>query len=84
MKEKDTYELWFLGDHYNSRVKSRESFDKLLIEAGELMRCGREAGLTVGGVEICRVSAVPESLHPDVETVWDFNFADNSVTHIHK
>ena len=75
IKENDkraTYELWFLGDMCNSRVKGRETFNKLLIDAGELMRCGREAGLTVGGIEICCVSADG----CDVETVWDYNFAD--------
>tara|TARA_Y100000310_G_scaffold165053_1_gene164803 strand:- start:661 stop:873 length:213 start_codon:yes stop_codon:yes gene_type:complete len=70
MKEKDIYELWYLGDCFNSRVKCRESFNELLIEAGELMRSGREDGLTVGGIEICHCSG------NSVETVWDFNFAD--------
>tara|TARA_Y100000310_G_scaffold254_2_gene365 strand:- start:2023 stop:2232 length:210 start_codon:yes stop_codon:yes gene_type:complete len=69
MKE-DTYELWYLGDLCDSRVKCRESFNQLLIDAGELMRCGREHGLTVGGIEICHCSG------DNVETVWDFNFAD--------
>jgi len=73
MKEKPTYELWYLGDRCNSLVKCRESFNKLLIDAAELMRCGREAGLSVGGIEICCVSADGR----DVETVWHHNHADD-------
>ena len=74
MKEKQqaTYELWFLGDVFNSRVKCRESLNELLVEAGELIATGREEGLTVGGIEIICVSADSQ----DIETVWDFNFAD--------
>jgi len=67
-----TYELWYLGDIFNSRVKCRESLNGLLIEARELIVQGREAGLTVGGIEICCVSA--DGL--DIETVFDFNFAN--------
>ena len=67
-----TYELWYLGDRCHSRVKRRESFNAMLIDAGELMYHGRKAGLTVGGIEICCVSADGK----DIETVWDFNFAD--------
>jgi len=67
---KDTYELWYLGDYFTSRVKRRESYNELLFAASELIRCGREHGLTVGGVEIlhCRGS--------HVKTVWDYNFAE--------
>ena len=73
MKEKQqaTYELWFLGDVFNSRVKCRKSLDKLLIEAGKLIATGRQEGLTVGGVEVICVSADGNN----IETVWDFNFA---------
>ncbi|MAF43307.1 MAG: hypothetical protein CMI54_03930 [Parcubacteria group bacterium] len=67
-----TYELWYLGDVFDSRVKSRESYNELLIDAFELMRCGREAGLTVGGIEIFCVSADGK----DIETVWSYNHAD--------
>jgi len=67
-----TYELWYLGDMCNSLPKCRESFNEMLIDASELMRCGREAGLTVGGIEICCVSADGN----DVETVWSYNHAD--------
>ena len=67
-----TYELWFLGDVFNSRVKCRESLNELLIEARELITTGRKEGLTVGGVEIVCVSADGN----DIETVWDFNFAE--------
>ena len=75
MKENDkpTYELWYLGDMCNSRVVCRESFDTMLVDAAELMRCGREAGLTIGGIEICRVSADGN----DMETVWSHNHADD-------
>jgi len=72
-ENKPTYELWYLGDRCNSLVKCRESFNKLLIDAGELAWCGREAGLTVGGIEICCVSADGN----DVETVWSHNHADD-------
>ena len=72
-RRKPTYELWYLGDRCNSLVKCRESFNKLLIDAAELMRCGREAGLSVGGIEICCVSADGR----DVETVWHHNHADD-------
>ena len=73
MKEKQqaTYELWFLGDVFNSRVKCRESLNELLVEAGELMGAGHREGLTFGGIEIICVSADSQ----DIETVWDFNFA---------
>ena len=70
---KRTYELWYLGDMCNSRVVSRDSFNTMLIDAAELMRCGREAGLSVGGIEICCVSADG----CDVETVWSHNLADD-------
>lgn len=70
-----TYELWYLGDMCNSRVVCRESFNAMLIDAAELMRCGREAGLTTGGIEICRVSADGK----DIETVWSHNHADDKV-----
>ena len=62
----NTYELWYLGDYYNSR----DSFNEMLIEAYDLMACGYEAGLTVGGVEIFHRSG------NDCETVFDYNFAD--------
>ena len=71
---KPTYELWYLGDMCNSRVKCRESYNAMLIAAGELMYHGRKAGLTVGGIEICCVSADGK----DIETVWDYNFADKN------
>jgi hypothetical protein len=67
-----TYELWYLGDRCNSLVVCRDSFNKMLIDAGELMRCGREAGLTSGGIEIVRVSADGT----EKETVWEYNHAD--------
>ena len=73
MKNKPTYELWYLGDMCNSLVKSRGSFNKMLIDAGELMRCGREAELSVGGIEICCVSADGK----DIETVWSYNLAED-------
>ena len=75
MKEnnKPTYELWYLGDVCNSLVKCRTSFNTMLIDAAELMRCGREAGLTVGGIEICCVSADGT----EKETVWHHNHADD-------
>ena len=70
---KPTYELWYLGDCYNSLVRRRESFNTMLIDAGELMRCGREAGLSVGGIEICSVSADGT----EKETVWSYNHAED-------
>jgi len=68
-KRQATYELWFLGDVFNSRVKTRESFDALLEEAHECLQHAVEAKLVVGGVEIVEVS-------PDgkiVESVWSMN-----------
>jgi hypothetical protein len=73
IENKPTYELWYLGDMCNSLVKSRGSFNKMLIDAGELMRCGREAELSVGGIEICCVSADGK----DIETVWSYNLAED-------
>jgi hypothetical protein len=70
---KPTYELWYLGDRCNSLVRRRESFNTMLIDAGELMRCGREAGLSVGGIEICCVSADGT----EKETVWSYNHAED-------
>ena len=72
-ENKPTYELWYLGDMCNSLVKCRESFNKMLIDAGELMYCGREAKLTVGGIEIVCVSADGT----EKETVWSYNHADD-------
>ena len=70
--KRDTYELWYLGDVFNSRVKCRESLNELLIEAKDLFDTGREEGLGVGGVEIICVSANGK----EIETVWDYNFAE--------
>tara|TARA_Y100000310_G_scaffold96287_1_gene94049 strand:- start:184 stop:423 length:240 start_codon:yes stop_codon:yes gene_type:complete len=70
MKEKDTYELWYLGDNFDSRIKCRESLNELLKQANELIAEGRFEGLTVGGIEIAHRSG------DELETVWDFNFAD--------
>ena len=50
IKEKDTYELWYLGDNFDSRIKCRESLDELLKQANELIAEGR-----FEGVSICRV-----------------------------
>ena len=64
-----TYELWFLGDVFNSRVKCRSSFDDLLKEAHECLQHAVDAKLVVGGVEIIEVS-------PDgrvVDSVWSMN-----------
>ncbi len=64
-----TYELWFLGDVFNSRVKCRKSFDGLLEEAHECLQHAVDAKLMVGGVEIIEVS-------PDgkvIESVWSMN-----------
>ena len=64
-----TYELWFLGDVFNSRVNCRNSFDALLKEAHECLQHAVDAKLVVGGVEIIEVS-------PDgrvVDSVWSMN-----------
>ena len=68
-KRQATYELWFLGDVFNSRVKCRKSFNALLEEAHECLQHAVDAKLVVGGVEIVEVS-------PDgkiVESVWSTN-----------
>ena len=68
-KRQATYELWFLGDVFNSRVKCRKSFDALLEEAHECLQHAVDAKLVVGGVEFVEVS-------PDgkiVESVWSTN-----------
>ena len=70
MKEKDTYELWYLGDNFDSRIKCRESLNELVKQANELIVEGRFEGLTVGGIEIAHRSG------DELETLWDFNFAD--------
>tara|TARA_R100001244_G_scaffold131994_1_gene106521 strand:+ start:244 stop:495 length:252 start_codon:yes stop_codon:yes gene_type:complete len=64
-----TYELWFLGDVYESGVKGRVTYNKFFTEAHELLQVGIDEGLQVGGVEICEVS-------PDgriVDSVWSMN-----------
>jgi hypothetical protein len=55
-KRQATYELWFLGDFYESGVKGRETLNSLLIEAGSLLRIAIEEKLIVGGIEIVEVS----------------------------
>ena len=70
--EKDTYEIWYLGDFWKEGPKNRDTFNEFLIDAGELMYHGTNAGLTVGGIEIFHRSG------NDTVTVWDFNFADGN------
>jgi len=70
MKEKDTYEIWYLGDFWKEGPKTRETFNEFLIDGGELMYHGTKAGLTVGGIEILHRNG------NDTETIWEFNFAD--------
>ena len=68
-KQKATYELWFLGDVYESGVKTRETFNRFLVEAGSLLRIAIDEKILVGGVEIVEVS-------PDgrvVDSVWSMN-----------
>ena len=71
MKEKQqaTYELWFLGDFYQSGVKGRETFNSFLVEAGSLLRIAIDEKILVGGVEIVEVS--PDSR--DMDSVWSMN-----------
>ena len=64
-----TYELWFLGDIYESGVKNRETFDRFLVEAGSLLRIAIDEKIPVGGVEIVEVS--PDSR--DMDSVWSMN-----------
>ena len=63
------YELWYLGDIYDRGVKNRETFNSFLIEAGSLMRQGIDAGLVIGGVEICEVNTDGRI----VDSVWSMN-----------
>ncbi len=67
-----TYELWYLGDFYESGVKNRETFNSFLIEAGSLMRQGVDAGLQIGGVEICEVNESGRI----VDSVWSMNICE--------
>ena len=62
------YELWYLGDIYDRGVKNSETFNGFLIEAGSLMRQGIDAGLQVGGVEICEVNN-----GKIVDSAWSMN-----------
>ena len=66
---KSAYELWYLGDIYDRGVKNRETFNSFLIEAGSLMRQGIDAGLQIGGVEICEVNMDGRI----VDSVWSMN-----------
>ena len=68
-KEQATYELWFLGDFYKVGVKGRATYDKFLAEAYELMQHGIDAGLQIGGVEICEVNKAGRI----VDSVWSMN-----------
>ena len=63
------YELWFLGDMFNSRVKNRRSFDALLKEAHECLQHAVDANIIVGGVEIIEVDSDGKVL----ESVWSMN-----------
>ena len=64
-----TYELWFLGDVFNSRVKCRKSLTSLFIEAHECLQHAVDAKLMVGGVEIIEVDPTGRI----VESVWSMN-----------
>ena len=69
-KRQATYELWYLGDFYESGVKGRETFDRFLVEAGSLLQIASEERVGWwGGVEIVEVS--PDS--QIVESVWSMN-----------
>jgi len=70
--EQPTYELWFLGDVYESGVKTRETFNRFLVEAGSLLRIATEENIVVGGLEIVEVS--PEG--KIVDSVWSMNVDD--------
>ena len=68
-KRQATYELWYLGDFYESGVKGRETFDRFLVEAGSLLQIASEEKILVGGVEIVEVSPDGKT----VESVWSMN-----------
>ena len=68
-KRQATYELWFLGDVFNSRVKCRKSFDGLLEEAHECLQHAVDAKCLVGGVEIIEVSPYGKV----IAAVWSMN-----------
>ena len=73
MKNEDnkqaTYELWFLGDVFNPRVKCRKSFDALLEEAHECLRLAVDIKGVVGDAEIVKVS--PDGR--EVDSVWSMS-----------
>tara|TARA_Y100000296_G_scaffold86129_1_gene124751 strand:+ start:969 stop:1214 length:246 start_codon:yes stop_codon:yes gene_type:complete len=76
IENKNTYELWFLGDFCEEGPKNRTTYNNFLVKAFELLRCGKEAGLTVGGVEIFVRNRDHGRRHGDAETVFDMNLAD--------
>ena len=67
--KRTAYELWFLGDIHDRGVKSRETFNRFLVEAGSLLRIAIDENILVGGVEIVEVS--PDSR--DMDSVWSMN-----------
>ena len=67
--KRTAYELWFLGDIHDRGVKSRETFNRFLLEAGSLLRIAIDENILVGGVEIVEVN--PDSR--DMDSVWSMN-----------
>jgi len=67
-----TYELWFLGDLYESGAKTRETFNRFLVEAGSLLRIATEENIVIGGLEIVEVSPKGKI----VDSVWSMNVDD--------
>jgi len=67
--KRTAYELWFLGDIHDRGVKSRETFNRFLVEAGSLLRIAIDENIVVGGVEIVEVN--PDSR--DMDSVWSMN-----------
>ena len=70
--KRTAYELWFLGDIHDRGVKSRETFNRFLVEAGSLLRIAIDEKIVVGGLEIVEVS--PEGRI--VDSVWSMNVDD--------
>ena len=68
-KRQATYELWYLGDFYESGVKSRETYDEFLGYAADLLQLSIDEKLMLASVEIVEVDYSGRI----VDSVWSMN-----------